>query len=72
MAGARFELPNEMEPRIETTTATAERPAPSSEDQLLADNLFSHDQSLVFAPALGAPTGLDGQVPLQPAYAGDL
>ena len=46
------------EQRIEHVTLAVERPAPSAEQQQLADEVFSREQSQAVAAILGLQTGL--------------
>jgi hypothetical protein len=46
------------EPRIEHAPLNLERPAPSVEQQQLADEVFSREQASSFAAILGVQTGL--------------
>ena len=58
MTTERLEFVPIAEPRIELTKATVERPAPSVEQQQVADDVFSHDQSQAVAAIIGVQTGL--------------
>ena len=46
------------EPRIDYATTAVERPAPSVEQQQVADEVFSREQSQAVAAILGVQTGL--------------
>ena len=46
------------EPRIEHATIDVKRPAPSVEQQHMADEVFSREQSSAVATILGVQTGL--------------
>jgi hypothetical protein len=45
-------------PRVEHAPPALERPAPSAEQQQLADEVFSQEQGSAFAALLGVQTGL--------------
>jgi hypothetical protein len=58
MAEEHILIPQQIEQRIEHTIPAAERPAPTVEDERLADTVFTREQGHLAAAILGVQAGV--------------
>jgi hypothetical protein len=58
MADEPIVLPQQVEPQVHEAAVSAERPAPSREEEQVADGLFSSEQEHALAALLNAQAGI--------------